>query len=170
MKFTTKELLEKRILELQAQISNLEFSEYSILERGRLRARLCNEYIELQQKLADLSAPIAPAVPVVRKRQFRNEDVLVMGTRHLKLLDAIERALNEAVGPLNADDIAYIILNNSWLRRLRQNSRAAVQDAIARSIDRGNKLGICVIGEGKKRRYWLKRKVVPASQSEWRRE
>lgn len=158
MKFTEKELLQKRIAELQAQISNLEFAEYTILERGKLRARLCSEYSELQQKLADLSAPIAP---VVQKRP--RPDVLIMGTRYLKVLDAIERALNEAERPLDAEDLAYIILNNNWVRRLRENSRVAVQNAIARSLRRGNKLGICVIGQGKNCRYWLSRKGVPVA-------
>ena len=155
MKFTAKELLKKRILELQAKISNLEFADYTILERGRLRARLCNEYTELQEKLADLSAPMAPASSAVPNPRRKCGDVLVMGTKYLKLIDAIVRALDEAEGALDADDIAYIIVNNGWVRRLRRESLTAVHNAIARSLDRGNKLGICVLGEGKSRRYTL---------------
>ncbi len=160
MKYTARELLEQRITEVQAQISNLEFTAHTILDRGKLRARLCGEYIELQQQLADLGAPMAPEIPTPKRA---NEDVLIMGTRRLKLLDAIERALKEANTPLDADDIAYIIVNNDWVRKLRHDSHAAVYDAIQRCLDRGNKLGICVLGEGKNRRYRLASKSLPAT-------
>jgi hypothetical protein len=108
--------------------------------------------------------PLGIAQPLTSPPKRRDPDVLIMGVRKLKLLNAIERALEEADHPLDADDIAYIIADNRWARPFRRNPRETIQDALTRHFSSGNQLDIEVIEDGKTCRYWLRRKGTPRSK------
>jgi hypothetical protein len=160
---TPAEQLENRLMQLQARIKGLNSADYSIIDRGKIRARLCNECIEVQRQLQALSDPTLVQPSAARKPRSQS-DVLIVGTRQMKLLDAIERVLHEADHPLDAEDIAYIIADNHWVKRFRRNPSDVVREMLARHLSSGDQPDIDVVHAGKNSRYWLSRKGAPVTQ------
>jgi hypothetical protein len=157
------ELLEKRLMELCAQLDNVDIAQSAspILERSQLRLRLCQEYIELSNRLRDLKAamPEIPPEPEKVRRESRG-DVMIWGRTRLKLEEAIERALEQSDWPLRADEIAQIVSYNGWIREpSRNNYVEAVRGALQRHRE---KLGIVCVGDDRRnRKYWLSRRGAP---------
>jgi hypothetical protein len=165
------ELLEKRLLELSAQLDNIDIaqSKSRVLERSQLRVQLCQEYIEISNRLRDLKAAIPdPAIPEAapdhKKTRPSRGDVMVCGRTRLKLEEAIERTLSECAEPLRADEIAHIISHHEWVK---EPSRSSYVDAVRGALQRHrDKLGIITVGLDRRcRRYWLIRRGPPQQQA-----
>jgi hypothetical protein len=157
------DLLEKRLMELSAQLDNVDLAqnELFLLERSHLRVELVRQYLDISNRLRDLKAamPEIPPGPKKPKRESRG-DVMIAGPTRLKLEQAIERALDECDRPLRADQIAHIIAANSWIKEPSRNGYVAtISGAIQRHRD---KLGIICIGDDRRcRKYWLSRRGAP---------
>ena len=156
------ELLEKRLLELDAQLDNIDVAQNCspVLERAHLRIRLCQEYVDLSRRLQDLKAVI-PDIAAI-KREQRNADFNIRGRQQLDWGEALQLALAESSGPLTIEDIARAITHGAWMRETAAINESTIRSAIDRYRDR---LGIIKIkGSDRRNRYWLAARPLSTSR------
>ena len=150
-----RELLERRLLELDAQLDNIDvLQNYSpLLERAQQRITLCREYIAITNRLSDLRAS-EPEIPL-----RKNPDFMIRGRTRLKWDEAIEQALLECSRPLDMEEIAQVIAHNGWMRESNPVNESTVRSALDRYRA---KLGVIKIKESSRcTKYWLTRRGPP---------
>jgi hypothetical protein len=156
------ELLEKRLMELCAQMDNLDLAqgEMSLPERVTLRVELCREYTALLDQVRALKAGRPETLHKSKTPSSSQAEVSIRGRARLRLIEAVERALEQCDRPLRADEIAHFISENTWIR---QPSRGGYVESVRGAIKRHrDKLGIVCVGDGgPPRRYWLSRRGPP---------
>ena len=155
-----RELLEKRLMELDAQLDSIDAaqSEPPSPERLQLRRQLCEEHVQLDKRLQELIAT-TPSVPEVKQAHSQRRDLNLRRRQLLTWEEALQRALSESSRPLTVEEIAHVIKQGAWMRDSAPIDEFTVRSAIDRLRTR---LGIVKIPcEHRRNLYWLAGRCSP---------